>query len=184
MVRGAAVPAGVDRGARALSYSPRMSRVALLALLVACGGAKAPPPKAPVANVAPVTAKVLVSVNSQGVGLGGHDPVSYIETGPQVGLAEHAVEHGGATYWLVNAQNEQFFRERTEAFAPAFGGYCAFAAAEARLSEADPTVYAVVQDRLLVFTNPEFFEQFMADPDGNLARADANWPTLVEKYGK
>ncbi len=161
-----------------------MSRLALLALLVACGGPKAPPAQVPVANVAPVTAKVLVNVNEQGVGLGGHDPISYIETGPQLGVAEHAVAYEGATYWLVNAENEQFFRERSAAFAPAFGGYCAFAAAEARLSEADPTVYALVEDRLLVFTNQEFHDQFMADPDGNLARADGNWPTLVEKYGK
>lgn len=164
-----------------------MSRLALLALFVAaCGGSPKPASEAPTGPTgsAVVSTKTLVNVDEQGVGLGGYDPYSYREGEPLEGKPDLVQSFGGAEYRFANGLGSTEFTENPAKYAPAFGGYCAFAAAEGRLSPADPTAWLIVEDRLLVFTDAAFKANFEADPTGSLARADANWPTLVEKYGK
>jgi YHS domain-containing protein len=165
-----------------------MSRLALLALLVAaCGGSPKPTTEAPSGtgdSSAVVSAKTLVNVDAQGVGLGGYDPVTYFDGAPLEGSPEFHEELGGATYHFYSDENFAVFQMDMAKYVPAFGGYCAFAAAEGRLSPADPTEWLVVDGRLLVFTDEGFKASFEQNPAGNLARADANWPGLVEKHGK
>jgi YHS domain-containing protein len=118
------------------------------------------------------------------VGLGGHDPVSYTKGAPVAGSADHAAAHGGATYHFASADDKTAFEADKPKFVPGYGGYCAMAAAMNRLSKADPKVFHLHEGRLLVFTNEDFKSQFLADPAGNKAKADANWPGLVAKHGR
>ncbi len=159
-----------------------MKRLLVAFVLAACGGSPAPKPADP--TPAPVSEKVLVLVDANGVGLGGHDPISYTKGVPTAGSADHASSHGGATYHFVSADDKTAFNADKPKFAPGFGGYCAFAAAQNRLSVADPEVFLLHEGQLLVFTNEDFKKQFVADPAGNKAKADANWPGLVAKHGK
>lgn len=157
----------------------------LLALLVACGGGGAStPPTTPEKLAIPAQDKVLVLVDDQGVGLGGHDPVSYTKGAPVAGTAEQTSTHGGATYRFASADDKAAFDADQKKFAPGFGGYCAFAAAQNRLSVADPKVFVIHEGQLLVFTNEDYKTKFAVDPAGNKAKADANWPGLVAKHGK
>jgi YHS domain-containing protein len=110
--------------------------------------------------------------------------VSYFKGEPVAGVADHAASHGGATYWFASADAKATFDTDAAKHAPQFGGYCAFAAAQNRLSTADPKVFLIHEGQLLVFTNAEFKTSFEADPAGNKAKADANWPGLVAKHGK
>ncbi len=154
-----------------------------LVLLVACGGA-APEAAAPgLQPAALAAAKLLVNVDAEGVGLGGHDPTSYADGKPSLGAARVTSQHGGATYHFVTADAQARFDDSPATYAPAYGGYCAYAAAENRLSPADPTQFLGYEGNLLVFTNAEFLERFLRDPAGNRAKADANWPVLVEQHG-
>jgi hypothetical protein len=41
-----------------------------------------------------------------------------------------------------------------------------------------------VDGRLLMQKNPSIRDAFNEDPKGNLEKADARWPKLVEKKGK
>lgn len=163
---------------------PVMKR--LLFVLAACGGSSTPTPLAkPVdPTVVPVQEKILVLVDDQGVGLGGHDPVSYTKGAPVAGAAEQASNHGGATYHFASAEDKAAFEANKATFAPGFGGYCAYAAAQNRLSIADPKVFVIHERQLLMFTNEDFKKRFEADPKGSKAKADANWPGLVAKHGK
>jgi YHS domain-containing protein len=155
---------------------------AFLVTLAACGGSPTPKPVEP--TTAPSAEKTLVLVDDKGVGLGGHDPTSYPKGAPVAGSAEHASSHGGATYHFASAEDKASFEADKATFIPGFGGYCAFAAAQNRLSPADPTVFLVHEGQLLVFTNEDFKTQFAADPAGNKAKAEANWPGLVAKHGR
>jgi YHS domain-containing protein len=159
-----------------------MKRLFVALVLAACGGSPAPKPVDP--TPAPVAEKILVLVDDQGVGLGGHDPVSYTKGGPAAGVAEHASSHGGATYHFASADDKTAFDADQPKFVPGFGGYCAFAAAQNRLSNADPKAFLIHEGQLLVFTNESYKTQFAADPKANKAKADANWPGLVAKHGK
>jgi len=153
--------------------------VLVLAFVFACGG-KAPAPSAPA-----TASKVLVLVDDQGVGLGGNDPVAYATDNAAVaGSADHSSQLGGATYRFASAEHKATFDGEPAKHAPQYGGYCAFAASQNRLSEADPAVFQIVDGQLLVFTNADFKDQFNKDVAGNKRKADENWPGLVARYGK
>lgn len=158
----------------------------LIAFVVGCGGApKAAPTASTTATTTPAAAKVLVFVDDTGVGLGGHDPVAYLIDGEATpGTVEQTSAHGGATYRFASAEHKATFEADRANHVPRFGGYCAFAASQNRLSEADPTVFQIIDGRLLVFTDQTYKSQFNVDARANLAKADQNWPGLVERYGK
>jgi YHS domain-containing protein len=147
----------------------------------ACGGSK---PAATTTTTAPA-AKQLVLVDDKGVGLGGHDPVAYASDNAAVaGTAEQSSQLGPVTYRFASAEHKATFDAEPAKHAPQYGGYCAFAASQNRLSEADPTVFQIVDGQLLVFTNEDFKQKFNQDVAGNKRKADANWPGLVEQHGK
>ena len=151
--------------------------VCLSLLAPACGGA-------PSHTAQPATtAKVLVNVDDKGVGLGGNDPMSYRST-IAAGTAEQSSKFGGATYQFASADNKSAFDANPEGNAPAYGGYCAFAASQNRLTPSDPNVFVLHNGQLLVFANEDFRAQFLEDAPGNKTKADTNWPGLVAKYGK
>lgn len=166
-----------------------MTSLRMLAVLVglaACGPA-APTPTTPATPAPPAAspARVLVNVDDEGVALGGLDPVAYVTDGaPVPGTAEHASQHGGATYWFAGAEHKATFDADPARYAPQYGGYCAYAAAQNRLSPSDPTAWMLHDGKLLVFTNAEFHDLFVQDPAGNRKQADANWPGLVARHGR
>jgi YHS domain-containing protein len=154
-------------------------------VIAACSGPAKKPPDAPPDKPPPVQVeKILINVDGEGVGLGGHDPMSYRDDDVQYGSAEHVVEHGGAKYKFTSADNKAKFEADKDKHAPGFGGYCVFAAAQNRVQKADPTIFTMLDGQLLVFTNRAFKESFNKDPAGYKKQADANWPALVAKHGK
>lgn len=162
-----------------------MKRLALVVLLAACGGAKQSSTSGPGGGggSAAAATKVLVNVDAEGVGLGGFDPLAYHTTGkPASGLPEHTAEHGGAKYRFSSSANAGSFDGGKHA--PAYGGYCAFAAAQGGLAPANPMVFEIHEGQLLVFANADFRDQFDQDRAGNKAKADANWPRLLAEHGR
>ena len=156
-----------------------MLRLLLIAVLVACGGGGSKP-----TTTTTAATKTLVLVDDQGVGLGGNDPIAYTTDKVEPGVADHTSQHGGAKYQFANAENKQKFDAEPAKFAPAYGGYCAYAASQNRVSESDPNVYMVHEGQLLMFTNADFLAEFKKDPAGLKKKADANWPALVAQHGK
>ena len=158
----------------------------LVATTMACGGPSAPAETTPVTPAAatPAAAKLLVYVDDSGVGLGGNDPVAYIADLEVVpGSQEHTSQHGGAIYRFASAEHKVAFDAAADQHAPEYGGYCAFAASQNRLSETDPTVFQVIDGQLLLFTDLSYKQQFNVDARGNKAKADQYWPGLVARHG-
>jgi YHS domain-containing protein len=161
-----------------------LTRVAfvLLTTTLGCGGSS-PPATTP--TTAPAADRVLVNVDDAGVALHGHDAVAYVADSAAVkGTSDHASTHAGATYWFASAEHKATFDADPAKYAPRFGGYCAYAAAQNRLSNTEPDQFKVQDGHLLLFTNAEFHRLFDQDPPGNLAAADKNWPGLVAKHGR
>lgn len=170
-----------------MSYRRRVKRLFFIAIIAAgCGGGAAGTTTTTGpgggGSAAAAAAKVLVNVDAEGVGLGGYDPVAYRTFNkPVAGLPEHAKPHDGATYRFASSDNAAAFSGE---HAPAYGGYCAYAASQGRLSPADPLVFEIHEGQLLVFTNTEYKDLFDQDRAGNKAKADAAWPGLVAQHGK
>lgn len=160
-------------------------RLLCAAALVACGGGSSKPSTTTTTVANPAgDSKILVHTDETGVALGGNDATAYAAQQVQPGAPEHSSSHGGATYLFASAENKQKFDAAPAQFAPAYGGFCAYAASLNRVSPSDPAVYLVHEGQLLMFTNEDFRTQFQQDPTGNKQKADANWPALVEKHGK
>ncbi len=115
-----------------------------------------------------------------GVAIRGYDPVAYFTDGkPLPGLAEHAHEWKGARWLFASAEHRHLFAQQPEKYAPQFGGYCAWAAANDYVYEADPKVWYVHDGRLYLNYNRKAQEKWEADRPGNIQRGEANWPHLV-----
>ena len=116
-----------------------------------------------------------------GVAIKGYDAVAYFVDGePVPGDAAIATEWGGATWHFASSEHRDLFVADPEAYAPQYGGYCAFAAARNYIASIDPTAWTVVDDRLYLNFSRGVRRQWQRDTDGNITRADANWPGLRE----
>jgi hypothetical protein len=114
-----------------------------------------------------------------GVALGGTDPVAYFAAGRATqGSAEHAVAHDGATWRFASAANRDAFAADPAAYAPAYGGWCAWAMAQGYLAETDPDAWTIHEGRLFLNANARIKRRFERDIPGFVAQADANWPSV------
>ena len=125
----------------------------------------------------------VVNVDGQGVAIGGYDPIAYFEGTPAQGSPEHAARYGGATYWFTTESHRAKFENDPSHFAPAFGGFCGYAASIGVFAPVDPHIYLVQHDRLVLQHTPEALRLYRQDPEGSLHRADTNWPSLVARAG-
>lgn len=118
----------------------------------------------------------------EGIALGGTDPVSYFD-GPQPlpGLPQHAFAYEGATWHFATAENRERFAADPAAYAPQYGGWCAFAAAKGAKAPTVPEAWTLVDGRLYLNYSTQVMRAWRSDPAGFIAAADAAWPALREK---
>ena len=112
------------------------------------------------------------------VGLSGFDPVSYfLPDGPQAGLATFEASGTGRSWRFASAANRAAFLRDTTVYTPRLGGYDLIGILDGRLVDANPLVFALVDERLYLFRNVEHRDRVVADP-GLAAKAEASWPAL------
>ncbi|MCU0854511.1 MAG: YHS domain protein [Rhodobacteraceae bacterium] len=115
-----------------------------------------------------------------GIAIDGTDAVAYFtQAAPVAGLAEHQVEWQGAIWRFVSEANRAAFAADPSAYAPQYGGWCAWAVAEGYTASTVPEAWAIVDDRLYLNYSRRVQRQWSRDIPGNIARADANWPGVL-----
>ena len=115
----------------------------------------------------------------EGTAVGGYDAVAYHTQGEAIpGDPAITLEHEGATWRFASEANRSAFEANPDAYAPEYGGHCAWAAAEGYLAQGDPEVWRIIDGRLFLNANQSVNRRWLRDLDGFIARADANWPTL------
>ncbi|WP_339782622.1 YHS domain-containing (seleno)protein [uncultured Marinobacter sp.] len=113
--------------------------------------------------------------------VGGYDTVSYFEAGgPAKGSARHTVEYNGATWRFANSENLALFKEEPERYAPAYGGYCAWAISQGNLAKGDPKYWTVRDGRLYLNYSQSVHDQWLEDPEGFIRLANEKWPKVLE----
>jgi len=112
--------------------------------------------------------------------MAGYDAVSYFNGGvPVRGLPEYAVVWKGAEWHFASAENRDAFERDPRAFAPQFGGYCAYAMAQGELSSTDPTLWDVVDGRLYLIHSPEIDDMWHEDQAEYIRMAEDHWPVVL-----
>lgn len=129
--------------------------------------------------------RTLLNLDKTGVAIQGYDPVAFFTDGkPVKGKSEFVVRHAGATYLFASKEHRDSFKADPAKYEPAFGGYCAYGVSRNKLVEIDVDAFQIVNGRLLLQYSKGVREDFNKNTRENLAKADANWPALVEKKGK
>lgn len=149
-----------------------LTRRAMLALL---GGAAAAG-----AVASPAIAEKL-NVNNNGLAIQGYDPVAYFTQDAAIeGSAEFTATHQGATYQFTSADNRDLFAADPAKYAPAYGGFCAYAVANGYTAKVDPAAYSVVDGKLYLNYSKGVRSRWQNDVAGNISKGDANWPSLSQ----
>jgi YHS domain-containing protein len=119
------------------------------------------------------------------VAIDGFDPVAFFtDSRPVNGSPDFQTTYRGATYFFASAEHKKLFEQNPRRYAPQYGGFCAYGAALDALFPVDINTWQVRNDKLYLNLNPEILKKFNSDFDGNISKADKNWPGLVAKNGK
>jgi YHS domain-containing protein len=133
----------------------------------------------------PAQTKTLLNLDKSGVAIQGYDPVAFFKDNqPVMGKASITSMYDGATYQFASESHKKLFDQDPAKYEPSFGGYCAYGVCRNKLVEIDVEAFQIVNGKLLLQYSKGVRDTFNKDQQGNLAKANANWPGLVEKKGK
>ncbi len=134
------------------------------------------------ASVNPAFAKDPVSTGTfSDLAVSGYDPVAYFRQGnPVKGQSALEYEWNGATWRFSNAENLAAFKASPQEFAPQYGGYCAWAVSQGYTAKSDPEAWRIVDGKLYLNYSKDIQKRWEQDIPGNIAKADANWPAVLE----
>lgn len=115
------------------------------------------------------------------VAVDGYDVVAYFTRGEAVeGSSGYSVEWRGAEWHFANAEHQERFRAEPARYAPAYGGYCAYAVAEGYTAAGDPAHWRIHEGRLYLNYDAEVQTRWEADREAYIAAADANWTEVAD----
>ena len=131
------------------------------------------------------TAKDLLKLNGNGVAIQGYDPVAFFtDNRPVKGNPLFQSDYRGAKYYFASAEHKAAFDKEPAKYEPQFGGYCAYGASQGHPAPIKIEAWQIVNGRLLMQYDLSVKDKFNKDQQGNLQKADQNWPGIIEKYGK
>ena len=112
----------------------------------------------------------------------GYDPVAYFtESKPVKGSSDFEYEWNGATWRFSSAANLEAFKATPEAYAPQYGGYCAWAVSQGYTASAEPERWKIVDGKLYLNYDAKVQSDWEKNIPGFIASADQNWPKILKK---
>ncbi|MBA1148830.1 hypothetical protein H0Z60_17410 [Ectothiorhodospiraceae bacterium WFHF3C12] len=115
------------------------------------------------------------------VAVDGYDVVAYFTEGEAVeGSAEFSTQWRDAEWRFANQAHLDRFLEQPARYAPAYGGFCAYAVAQGTTAAGDPHHWTIHEDRLYLNYDAETQAKWEADREAHIAAADRNWPGVAQ----
>ncbi|WP_017931296.1 YHS domain-containing (seleno)protein [Robiginitomaculum antarcticum] len=112
--------------------------------------------------------------------LSAYDAMSFHDGTPVKGDPQYYYSYQGAMFYFSSQKNRNRFISEPERFAPAYGGYCAWAVSHGKLAPGDPEYWTVKDGRLYLNFNRRVQRRWLKRADRYIARADAKWPEILE----
>lgn len=124
------------------------------------------------------TAKIYTE---DGIAVDGTDVVAYFTEGkPVAGAKDITHDWMGATWRFASEQNRTVFAADPLAYAPQYGGYCAYAVSEGYTASTVPEAWRIVDGKLYLNYSRRIQKRWAKDIPGRIKAADANWPKVLE----
>lgn len=116
------------------------------------------------------------------VALDGYDTVAYFTDGKPVrGSEEFQTEYKGAVWRFSSAEHLQLFEADPEAYAPQYGGYCAYAVANGDTASAEPDLWTIHEGKLYLNYSRRINVRWREQMEQYIEQADAIWPSLLKQ---
>ncbi|MEZ8166783.1 YHS domain-containing (seleno)protein [Vibrio tasmaniensis 1F-187] len=126
-----------------------------------------------------------MSVDNNDLAIKGYDPVAYFANeGPVKGTSEFTATYKNAIYNFVSSENRDEFRSNPSAYAPQYGGYCAFGVAMGKKFETDPLAWKVEGGKLYLNLDKSVQKRWLENTQEFIQDANSNWTTIktVDAY--
>lgn len=118
----------------------------------------------------------------KGIAIGGYDPVAYFTVGkPQKGRPEFKAEWSGAIWHFASSGNRDLFIQSPQAYAPQYGGFCAYAMSQGGEVDGNGERWKIVDGKLYLNNNWVAQKIWQRDIPGRIKNADQNWPEVKIK---
>lgn len=142
--------------------------------LVAATPALAAFPQLALAETAPIYAE-------RGIAIDGTDPVAYFTEGKPV-AGDKALTHVwmGVSWRFSSEDNRTAFAANPKAYAPQYGGYCAWAVSEGYTASTTPEAWRIVDGKLYLNYSRRIQRRWERDVPGRIAKANKNWPDVLK----
>ena len=121
--------------------------------------------------------------NDEGIAIGGYDVVAYFTEG-EARLGDRAF---GATWqnvewWFSSEEHRDLFVADPQAYAPAYGGWCAFGMAQGYAADTDPEkAWSIVNDRLYLNWDRKISRKWRRNSAEYLKQSEAEWLTVRDQ---
>ena len=113
--------------------------------------------------------------------VGGYDTVAYFTKGrPVKGSSKYSVKWRGATWLFSNRENLEKFKASPTAYAPQYGGYCAYGVSQNAAVKGDPLLWKIVDGKLYLNINKQVVNIWTKDIPGYISKANARWPDVLK----
>ena len=135
-------------------------------------------------TIAGATLAAGVDVNASNTGLArqGYDPVAYFtDSAPTKGDYRITSQYNDATYWFSSEEHKATFEANPEAYAPAYGGFCAFGTAMGFKFDGDPNYWEIVDNKLYLNLSEQIQDRWQEDIPGFITSANSNWTDIEDK---
>ena len=117
---------------------------------------------------------------SWGKAIRGYDPVAYFKQGkPVKGSKQFTHDYNGATWHFSSAENRDLFASSPAAYAPQYGGYCAYAVSQGYTASTIPEAWDIVNGKLYLNYSKSVQRTWKKKQSNYIQSADRNWPGVL-----
>jgi YHS domain-containing protein len=117
-----------------------------------------------------------------GKAISGYDPVAFfVASGPVKGVDSLAYNWKGSVWLFANRQDLRSFSANPEKYAPQYGGYCAYGAAQGHKASSEIDTWTVVNGKLYFNYNAKIKGLWVKDQQEMIRTADKQWPAIKNK---
>jgi YHS domain-containing protein len=119
---------------------------------------------------------------TDGKAIHGYDPVAFFtESKPVKGDTSIAINWQGATWLFASVANRDKFLQQPEAYAPQYGGYCAYGVSDGHKAPTQIDTWSIVEDKLYFNYSQRVKQLWSKEIPGHIKKANTNWQGMKDK---